>query len=364
MQKDNDTSTSEGPYSIISRRRMLTGLGAAGITAFAGCTGSNGASQNADSGSDSTTGDTDGSSAKSHTIKIGSAFEPGHILVRCAERFKENIESETEGRISVKILAGGSIGSEEAVVGAVQSGSIQAQIGGGLPVSMFASDYYFVDTPYIIKDWEHFKRVWNSEAFKPALNQIRQDGNQRNLGVVYRGIRHYTSNKPVKTPKDVQGMKLRLPQLDDWVKIWQKIGVNPTPVALNELYSALQQGVADASEGPAQQAFSSSLYEVQSHYSLTGHMVQAGGFYVNNDFYQSLSTNDQQLVDELSAEATTWASETAKSEEEELISKLEDEGMTIVRDVDQEAFRQKGIPAVKKLFENKYAASWDDVQNA
>lgn len=345
----------------LSRRRLIAGLGASGVAALAGCS-SSGSTQ----GSGATTtgdGSSGGGGSESHTIQVGSAFEPDHILVRAVERFGDKIAAETDDRITITVNAGGSLGGEEAVLNAVQSGSIQAHVGGGLPVSMFASDYYFVDTPYIMKDWEHFKRVWNSEAFQPALDQIKEQGNQRNLGVIYRGVRHYTANKAVETPETVQGMKLRLPQLDDWVKIWKEIGVNPTPVALNELYSALQQGTADASEGPAQQVYNKSLHEVQSHYSLTGHMVQSGGFYINEEFFQGLSDDDQQLVVDLADEATTWASETAKTEEEELIQKLSDEGMTIVEDVDTEAFRQAGISAVKELFDDQYALTWDNIQS-
>lgn len=343
--------------SRVSRRRALSALGATGIAALAGCSGGGG------TGSGATAGNSGGGS-ESYTIQIGSTYEPDHILVRSAKQFKKKLETQTDGRISVNIIPGGSLGSEEAIINAVQSGSIQGQVGGGIPVSMFASDYYFVDTPFIIKDWEHFKSVWNSDAFQPALKSIREKGNQRNLGVIYRGIRHYTAKKPVRTPEDVQGMKLRLPQLDDWVKIWNRIGVNPTPVALNELYSALQQGVAAASEGPAQQVYTSSLYEVQSHYNLTSHMVQTGGLYINEGFYQDLSSGDQELVTTAADEATTWASDKAQSEEEQLITKLEKEGMKIVRDADSEAFRQAGMPAVKELFENKYAASWDEIKNA
>lgn len=359
MSRDTSPASNTAGYSTPNRRQFIAGTGAASTLLLAGC--SSGSGSGSESGQNAMK---KGEDKKRHKITIGSAFEPSNVLVRTAEKFKKKVESETDGRISVQVISGGAIGGEKAVVSSVQSGSIDAQIGGGLPVQMFAPKYYFVDTPFIMKNWDHFKRVWNSDAFQPALDKIKKQGNQRNLGVVYRGIRHFTANKPVKKPSDVEGVKLRLPQLTSWLKIWKEIGATPTAVALNELYTALQQGVAEASEGPAQQVHSQSLYEVQSHYSLTSHMVQAGGFYMNEDFFQSLSAADQELVDKAAAEATTWGTKTAKDEESSLIDKLEKNGMTIVRDVDTEAFRQAGMPAVKKLFENEYAASWKDIQNA
>jgi tripartite ATP-independent transporter DctP family solute receptor len=336
-----------------------------GVAGLAGCSGGgNGGGGDGGDGGDGTTTGTSESGGESYSMTIGSTYEPEHILVRAANRFKENIEAETSGRISVQITPGGSLGSEEDIIQAVQSDSIEGQVGGGIPVSMYAPNYYFVDTPFIIQDWDHFKRVWESDAFQPALEKIREEGNQRNLGLIYRGIRHYTSNKPVKSPDDVQGQNLRLPQLDDWVKIWENIGPSPTPVALDELYSALQQGVVDASEGPAQQVSSFSLSEVQSHYSLTSHMVQTGGLYVNETFLNELSDSDEELVETVAADATEWASQKAIDEEESLIEGLSENGMTIVRDVDTEAFREAGLPAVKELFENKYAASWEEIRDA
>lgn len=359
MQSDNtriEIDSERTRVKTTNRRRLLAGLGAMGIAGLAGCGGDDGDGDGGDGTTDS--------GGESYEMTIGSTYEPEHILVKAVERFKENIEEETDGRISVQITPGGSLGSEEDIIQAVQSNSIEGQVGGGIPVSMYAPEYYFVDTPFIIKDWDHFQRVWESDAFQPALDKIREEGNQRNVGIIYRGIRHYTSNKPVTSPDDVQGQNLRLPQLDDWVKIFEAIGPSPTPVALDELYSGLQQGVVDASEGPAQQVSSFSLHEVQSHYSLTSHMVQTGGIYLNEEFLNELSDSDEELVETVAQEASEWASQTAIDEEESLIEGLSENGMTIVRDVDTEAFREAGLPAVKELFENKYAASWEGIRDA
>lgn len=358
---DRPIGTDESQVETTSRRSVLAGLGAMGVAGLAGCSGGNGGSGD---GGDGTTTGTSESGGESYSMTIGSTYEPEHILVRAANRFKENIEAETSGRISVQITPGGSLGSSEDIIQAVQSDSIEGQVSGNIPVSMYAPNYYFVETPFVVQDWDHFNRVWKSDAFQPALEKIREEGNQRNLGVVYRGLRHYTSNKPVKSPDDVQGQNLRLPQLDDWVKAWEHIGASPTPVALDELYSALQQGVVDASEGPAQQVSSFSLSEVQSHYSLTSHMLQTGGLYVNETFLSELSDSDEELVETVAADATEWASQKAIDEEESLIEGLSENGMTIVRDVDTEAFREAGLPAVKELFENKYAASWEAIRDA
>ena len=140
------------------------------------------------------------------------------------------------------------MGSEEEITESVSIGAVQMQAGGGLPIKTYAPQYYFLDSPYVIKDWEHFKRVfYDSPVGKKAREIIEQKGNTKYLGIVYRGVRNFTSNKPIRTPADLKGLKLRLPQLPTWVAVWKEVGALPVPIALPELFSALQSGVADAS---------------------------------------------------------------------------------------------------------------------
>lgn len=332
----------------LTRRSTLkttaSGIAGVGITGLAGCT------------------DDDG--AEVREITIASTFEPGHVLVEAAEIFADEIEEETDGSFDVEVVPGGAYGAEDEIADQVQDGTPQMHVGGGVPFSMFASDYYFYDTPFVIEDLDHFRRVEESDEFEGAYEQLREQGNQRKIGqFIYRGMRHFTSNEPVYSPEDVEGMGLRLPELDSWVSIWEEIGVDATPVALDELYSALQQGVAEASEGDAEQIHSFNLEEVQDHLSLTGHMVQTGGMYVNEEFFQGLDESIQDAVLDIAADATAEASQQAEDEEDDLIHDLADQGMEIVEDVEQDAFQERAEPAVEELFAEEWEGNWDEWRN-
>lgn len=295
------------------------------------------------------------------TIRLASAFEPGHILCKAGEKFKELVEQYSNGEIEVQTFFGGVMGSEEEIVEAVSVGALEMNTGGGNIIQIFAPQYYFFDSPFVMKDWNHFLRVWNGPLGEKAREEILKNGNTLILGVVYRGVRHFTSNKPIKTPDDLKGIKLRLPQLPTWIKVWQALGANTVPVPLTELFTALQTGVADASEGDPPQILSFHLYEVQKYLSLTGHLVQTGYLSINKSFFDKLSKEHQEIILRAGKEATEWAAQQIVEREQEIIKELESKGMEIVVP-DIEAFREKAKPVVEELFRTQWTVTtWEEV---
>jgi TRAP-type transport system periplasmic protein len=335
----------------VSRRSLLTGIGAGAITATAGCSGI----------SDLGAG---GGGDGSVSMTIASTFEPGHILVQAAENFKEQIEEESDGDISVEISPGGSYGSEDEIGEVVSEGGVEAHAAGSFPYYQFAPEYWFFGCPFVLSDYDQLLSVLESDEMQEAHDTLIENGDQRPIGQqIYRGARHFTSNTPVQTPDDVSGLDLRLPELEPWVQTWEGVGASPTPVALDELYSALEQGVVDASEGGAEQISSFNLFEVQSHLSLTGHLIANGNIYINEQFYQGLDQSQQDMIMEVGQEATQSAAQTSQDREQELIEELGNQGMEIVEDVDTAAFQEAAAPAVEQLFESTWAFDLETVRN-
>lgn len=300
--------------------------------------------------------------AAEKTIRLATSFESKHILTQAAEKFQGLVKERSKGEIDVQLFVGGMMGSEEEITESVSIGAVQMQAGGGLPIKTYAPQYYFLDSPYVIKDWEHFKRVfYDSPVGKKAREIIEQKGNTKYLGIVYRGVRNFTSNKPIRTPADLKGLKLRLPQLPTWVAVWKEVGALPVPIALPELFSALQSGVADASEGDATQIQSFHLDEVQKYLSLTGHLVQTGALTINKRFFDSLSKKHQDIVLQAGKEASEWGTEKILTGEKDLIEGLRKKGMQVIVP-DAEAFREKAKPAVERLFKTEWpVTTWKEV---
>ena len=292
-------------------------------------------------------------------IRVASPFKAGHILVDAAEKFKEVAAQGSGGRIEVQIDAGNA--SEEQINEWNSTGKIEMQSNGTMFLQSYAPPYYFFTGPYVMKDFEHYLRVWDGRLGQEARAQMEQKGNLKYLGTIYRGLRQMTTKKPVYTPADVYGLKLRLPNVPTWMAVWKAMDADPIGVPLPELYSALKTGKADSSEGDLPQIASFKLDEVQTHLIITNHLVQTGGMLINKPFFDKLSKADQDLIVKAAKEAETWANTKIKTGEAAILVELQRKGMQVVIP-DAESFRVKARPAVEALFQKEWSVTtWQEV---
>jgi tripartite ATP-independent transporter DctP family solute receptor len=294
---------------------------------------------------------------KKTTIRIGSPFKGG-IVVEAAEKFKELVEKGSGGRIEVKIDAGTK--SEEAICKANRTGEIEMQSNGTWFLQDYAPPYYFFTGPYVMKDFDHYVRVWNGKLGQQARAQLEKN-DLKHLGTVYRGLRQMTTKKPAYTPADVYGLKLRLPNIPTWMAVWKAIGTDPVGVPLPELYNSLKTGKAEASEGDLPQIQSFKLYQVQDHLIITNHLVQTAGILIYKPFFDKLSKADQDLIVKSGKEAEEWANNKIKTGEAEILVNLQRMGMQVVIP-DADSFREKAKPAVDELFKTQWSVTtWAEV---
>ena len=292
-------------------------------------------------------------------IRAASPFKTGHILVEAVEKFKDLVETESKGNIEVQLNIGKE--SEESVGVMCSEGKVEVQATGGEPLEVYAPQYFFFNTPYVMKNFDHLMRVWGGRLGDEARALVEKKGNMKYLGIVYRGLRQMTSNKPIYTPEDVSMMKLRLPGVPNWIAVWKEIGATPVPVPLTGLYDSLKTGKAEASEGDLPQIASFKLNEVQSHLTITNHMVQAGQVLINKGFFDGLSKGDQDLIVKAAKEAVDWANEKISKGETKILIDLQKKGMQVVIP-DADLFREKGKPAVEELFRTEWpVTTWKEV---
>jgi TRAP-type C4-dicarboxylate transport system substrate-binding protein len=293
------------------------------------------------------------------TIRIGSPFKPGHILVDTAEKFKEIVETRSGGRIVVAIDAGTK--SEIDINKMNSAGELEMQSNGTNYLERYAPRYYFFTGPYVMKDFDHYMRVWNGKLGQEAMAEMEKNGNLKYLGTIYRGQRWTTAKKPLYTPADAYNMKLRLPPIPSWMAVWKAIGADPVALGLPELYSGLKAAKAEASEGDLPQVASFKLDEVQTHLIMTNHLVQVGGLLINKPFFDRLPRADQDLIVQAGKEATDWANAKMKAGELAYLLDLQRKGMQVVIP-DGDSFRAKARPAVDELFKTQWTATtWEEV---
>lgn len=298
------------------------------------------------------------------TIRVATPFAAGHILADTAFKFKELVEAKSKGKIVVNVAT--PVLNEQAINPQMTSCDPSLRVAdvmltGGQPIQDWAAQYFFFNGPYVIGDYDHFQSVWASHLGDEARDLMEANGNQVALGTVYRGFRQFTSNSPINGPADFVGLKLRLPPVPDWIAVWQALGVTPVAVPLPGIYAALRDGVADASEGDLTQILSLKLYEVQTHLSLTNHLVGFGLATANACFLDALEHRDEKIVLDKMEEATEWASEQMAAREASLLAELEGFGMTVVTP-DAASIRAAAEPAINNLFATKWTVTtWDEV---
>lgn len=351
-----------------NRRNVLKSVGATGIVALAGCTGNGG---NGDGGGDGdgngggdgdgnggggTATDTDGGSGgQSYDWTMAAAVGEGHAFDIGAREFKSAIEELSDGRFTINVQVGGAYGGEVEQMETLAAGGVEmlSQSFGVShavyhPEILGNTHVLFMDDPI----WGRWRELTNAAWERTNGRQkLADQGLTITSPLAYAGVRHTTSNKPIRTPSDTEGLKIRLPEVAMWPAVFSEFGFEPVSLAVDELYSALQQGTVDASEGEIYQVRSQNLNEVQSHYSMTAHFPNAYHFMINTDLYASLPEEDKQLVDEASTQAVESANEMVQDNEQEVIDDLTGSDFTLVEDVDRAAFVEAAQGPIETYYE-------------
>lgn len=280
-----------------------------------------------------------GVAAQERTLQLGYIMAENDPADLAARRFKELVEERTGGELSIVIHPNSLLGGERDLWEGMQIGSVDIAITGVGPISFFTPQYSGVQMYYAVEDVEHLEKVFNGEIGEEIADALLQAQGGRVLDWWHRGPRHITANKPIRTPEDLQGLKLRTPEGKIYLEAWSALGASPTPMALGELFTALEQGVVDGQENPLALIATQSFDEVQSHVSLTAHQVQPYIFAIAENTWQSLSEEQRQIVEEAAKEAGVYEKQLTAESEEDFRAELEEGGMTVVEDVDRDAFK-------------------------
>ncbi len=275
------------------------------------------------------------------TLRLAHSGSETHQYHIAAEKFKEEIEALSDGAITIEIYSGSVLGNEGEAVEQVLDGT--------LDITTVSADSSFANTvpemnvfgiPYLFEDLDHVYRTLDGEIGHELLELSDQKG-MKALGYWEVGQRHVTnSTREVKTPDDMNGLNIRVQPAPVWEAHMNALGASPTPVAFNELYSALDQGVVDGQENPLNTIFSMAFYEVQDYVSLTGHTFSPAIVIMSERAWEGLSPEQQQLVEEAVEVAKAYQRETLLEKNDEILAHLEENGVTVTSDVDFEAFRE------------------------
>ncbi len=290
------------------------------------------------------------------TIRVASAFNDGTDMINAATRFGELVEERSGGAIDVQFFANGQMGGEKDNLEALKIGEIEMGVFGTYPIVSLAPSYSFFDAPFVFRDKEHFYAVYKGKLGDEVRKVFEEENGIHELGIMGRGYRHITSNKPIESVDDLAGIKMRMGQSKPFIEAFSETGAVVVPIALPELFTSLKLGVVEASEGPFDQIYTFKLQEAQSHLAITGHLYATSLWLMNQEFYDGLSDEHRKIVDEAAAEALAHGEELSAKSADELLGKLKEAGMTVT-EPDYAAFMKKVRPAIDRLFEQDWSVT-------
>lgn len=284
-------------------------------------------------------------------LTFGHGAAPGNPRHEAAVKFAETIKARTNGRLEIQVAHSAQLGDDTAMITALRSGTLDISANSQGAMANVVPEYAALGLPFLFTDMQKAWQLLDGPVGEELSKRTAAKG-MVVLGYWDNGIRHVTNNKrPIKTPADIKGLKIRTPPDTMTMDIMQALGADAQQIKFSELYVALQQGVVDGQENPLTNIASAKLYEVQKYLSLTGHKYEANPFVMSKRSWERLSTADQKIFMEAAAEATQMQRKLSKEADEKLTTDLKAKGVQIDT-VDRKAF----VEATKSVY-TKWAAS-------
>ena len=290
------------------------------------------------------------------TVRWGDVVPATHPSVQMIERIAADVKAKTNGRVVIQAFPAGQLGGSRDMIDATANGVQQIVTEGAANFGAWLPTISIVEAPYIWRDAAHMDMVMNGPIGDRYNEQLVKARGMRILGTTYYGTRHITTtSKEVKTPADLVGFKLRVPENDVFKAMAEAWGARPTPMNFGELYLALKQNVVDGQENPLPTIKSGKFDEVQKYLVLSAHIITPRLVVVNEAFWQSLSPNDRKFVGDAIKAGIAWQNEELIRQEKALVDQFKAAGMTVITP-DINAFKAPVLAKVPKMFESKWGA--------
>ncbi len=294
-----------------------------------------------------------GQVAKPITMRIAHALPETHSYSLWLADFKKELNSLAPGRVDVQIFPNAQLGKETEYLEGMKLGVLDGAVMGRHGQVDPRLDA--LNLPMIYRDDAHVDLVLHKDGpVLDKINAIMYDKGLKVLGWGELGFRNITTQKaPVNKASDLKGVIIRVPNVEPWLAAFRAWGANPTPMDFSELYSALQQGVVAAQENPPELIFTSKFYEVQKFLSITEHANIPSQLVLARGYWEKVPDDLKPLI--LKAARASQDRQVAATRESnaKLVANLEKAGMTIVRNVDKESFRE-GAQVSWNEFAKKY----------
>jgi len=293
------------------------------------------------------------------TLTWASVSVPDDAHTKAMFEFEKVVEEVSNGEIQVQVFPAGELIVQDQLLPSVRRGNIDIAYAGPNWLAQFIPYVSMLAAPYIFDSYEHMSTALNGPIADRLNEDIVAELGVRSLGAFYLGTRQVNLRdigRVVRTPQDMEGVKLRMPGTETWQFMGRALGANPTPLSFSEVYLALQTGTIDGQDNPLPTDFNAKFYEVTKYIILTNHYINPVMPVINEDTWQSLTEEQKGWVMEGIDAAREFCDTTNLEYEASLLEYFEEQGMEIITP-DQEAFKEFALDMV--MGNEEMTATWD-----
>ena len=276
-------------------------------------------------------------------VRITSQFGDEHPQSVALYKFKELLEERSNGGFVVELYTNNQLGSAEVWQDMMIEGSAEMSFPGGNMASYYNLTSV-TECPFLFTTWDEARYIFMETDLCEQMNAaMPEQVGVRSIGSIPIGFRVTTSNKEITQVKDYNGLRLRVPNVNYCVWLFESLKASVISMNFSEMFTALEQGTVDAQENPYSTILANSLYEVQDYLFDSKHMFTAHFWYVNEAWWQGLTEEQRELVQQCVDETCAYGWDLAIAEEESIITQLEEHGIKITYPSDEQRAELKQI---------------------
>ncbi|MDT0644645.1 TRAP transporter substrate-binding protein [Zunongwangia sp. F363] len=298
---------------------------------------------------------------KTRVIKLGHGLDVSHPVHKAMVFMADRVAEKSGGKMQIDIYPSQQLGSERETLELLQIGSLgMTKVSTGV-MENFAPGLKVFGLPFLFRDREHRFTVLESEIGEDFLNSSI-DKRLKGLTFYDAGSRSFYAKTPIKTPEDLEGLKLRVMESQTAINMVKNLGGSPTPIAWGELYTALQQGIVDGAENNLPSFYLSRHYEVCKYFLVDEHTALPDELVIGTPVWNDLSEQEQQWLKEAAMESSEYEKKLWREAELEALEQIQEAGVTVI-EADKEKFREKVQPMYKEFSQDpKMAKIIEEIQ--
>ena len=294
-----------------------------------------------------------GAFAATFNLKLGHAVNTTDGQHAAAVKLAELVKQRSNGEVEITIYPANQLGNDAAMINGVRGGTIDIVSSGASNYNGIVANTAAMELPFVFRSAQHAYTVLDGAVGGGVLNELTPHG-LKGLAYWENGWRAFTNNKrAVRTPDDLKGLKIRSTPNPYHIQAFKLLGMNPSPMPISELYTALETGTFDAQEHPINVTWSSKFYEVQKHLTVSNHVYSPLILAMNKAKFDSLPANVQTIVVQAAREAAAYQRDLNAQNAGKVLAELKKSGMQVVENVDMAPFQKIVSDAIAKTFAEK-----------